>query len=114
MANGVEQAVNLLIVLGIGVFIINLVLALNYSAYAQTKNNLQTQYCVTNTNCVGTGNTLSGVVTNYTTNGGGLTNTYAGNLNLAIFALVFITIIVAVLLGIKTANFGQSGGFLGK
>lgn len=100
--NGIEKAVNVLIALGIGVFIINLILALNYSGYAQTRNQLVTQYGST-----------SGVVTNYTTNGGGTTNTYGNNVNLAIFALIFIAIIVAVLIGIKSGKVGGGeGGFL--
>ena len=246
MANGIEKAVGILIALGVGVFIINLLLALNYSGYASTHNQLATQYAkLINTNttsvlshnamnitalasnsitlvCSGscgwisattplsvsiTGNSVSsfatntavatpgvaetqtfsvtsgtgtqtltsttgnffnitqvllsgmtagaadtmtivvtqtynavtpssvpiayftntitanavtttyageapGAVANYSNNAGGNANTYGQNINLAIFALIFITIIVAVLLGIKSGKITGEGGFL--
>lgn len=102
-AEGVKVALDLLIALGIAVFVISLILALNYSSFAQTRNTLVTQYGAS-----------AGVVSNYTTNAGNINNTYGTNTNLAVFALVFITIIIAVLLGIRSGKIGGggSGGFL--
>jgi hypothetical protein len=62
--DGIEKGVNALIVVGVGVFMLLLFLALDYSSYAQTRNNLVTQY--------GSG---AGVVANFTTNGGNITTT---------------------------------------
>lgn len=100
-SSGISNAANSLIALGIAVFVLTLIVALVYSGYAQTKNQLSTQYGST-----------SGVVANFTTNGGGIANTFGGNLGLAVFALVFVAIIVAIILAIRGAKTGE-GGLLG-
>ena len=92
-----------IIYVGIGIFVLVLILSLTYQGYAQSANQLQTQY--------GGNNPQNGVVTNYTKYAGPLPNTYAGALQLAVFALVFIAIILAVVGALRGGTGGQ-GGFL--
>ena len=100
--DGIEKGVNALIVVGVGVFMLLLFLALDYSSYAQTRNNLVTQY--------GSG---AGVVANFTTNGGNITTTFGNNIPLAVFALIFIAIIAAVVYVLRGSRIAEGGSFLG-
>ena len=87
--------------IGIIIFAINIVLTLNYTSYASTRNTLITNYGAS-----------SGVVSNYSTYAGQNNATYSSNLNIVIVALVLIVILLAVLLGISAARGSISGGTL--
>ena len=93
-----------IIYVGIGIFILILILSLSYQGYAQSANQIGTTY--------GTG---SGVYANYTKYAGPLPNTFGGALQLAVFALVFIAIILAIVGALRGGGgVGVSGGFLGR
>ena len=104
-----------IIYVGIGIFVLVLVLSLTYQGYAQSQNQIQTTYCKagsTSATCgVGANDLGSGVFTNYTKYSGPLPNTFGGALQLAVFALVFIAVILAVV-GALRGGTGTSGGFL--
>lgn len=57
--------------------------------------------------------TNNGVIANETTYTGQLPNTFGGALQLAVFALVFIAVLLAVLGALRPGGVGPSGGFLG-
>lgn len=100
MAGTISRSMDEVIGVGIGLFILVLVLALTYQGQAQTQNQMVTQYGAN-----------SGVAANFTKTSGPLVNTYGNNLNLVIFALVFIAIITAILIALDRRG---SGGFLGR
>ena len=54
--------------------------------------------------------TLPGVISNFTTNGSGLSNTYGSNLGLAVFVLVMAVVILVIILALRSRG---GGGFLG-
>jgi hypothetical protein len=96
----VTKAMDEIIGLGVGLFILVLILALTYQGYAQTANSVVTSY-----------GSNSGVYQNFTKNGGNVVNTYGSNLTLVVFALVFLAIIAAILIALKMRG-GREGGFL--
>lgn len=98
---GISTAVDLLIALGIGVFIIVLLLALTYQSQATAANQIATQY----------GNTAA-VYKNFNSTSNNVVGSYGNNLPLAIFALVMITVIVVVLVAIRQGKVGGSGSYL--
>ena len=111
-----------IIYVGIGLFVLVLVLSLTYQGYAQANSQLSNTYlecntysnvqeCSTVAGNVFFGNAVSPVSLNFTKYGGPLPNTYAGALQLAVFALVFIAVILAVV-GALRGGTGTSGGFL--
>jgi hypothetical protein len=55
---------------------------------------------------------VPGAVNNFTTYAGPLPNTFGGALQLAVFALVFIAVIVAIVGSLRGRGTGVSGGFL--
>ena len=106
-----------IIYVGIGVFVLVLILTLSYQGYATTANQMQGIYCKagsTWTTCTGANDLGSGAFANFTKYGGTLPNTFGGALQLAVFALVFIAIILAIVGALRGsgATGGTSGGFL--
>ena len=118
----VAESMDQIIYVGIGIFVLILILSLCYQGYAQSANQIKTQYCVGFTNSVTCGTGISttsanqpGVVVNYTQYAGPLPNTFGGALQLAVFALVFIAIILAIVGALRGGGaIGNSGGFIGR
>ena len=94
---GVEKSVDSLIAVGIGVFVLVVVLSLMYQGYAQTKQQFTTA------------NVPAGISANFTTNAGGVTNTFGSNVGLAVFVIVMAVVILAIVLALRS----RGGGFLG-
>jgi hypothetical protein len=100
----VAESMDQIIYVGIGIFVLILILSLAYQGYAQSANQITTTY-----------GTQLGVAANYTKYAGPLPNTFGGALQLAVFALVFIAIILAIVGALRGGgSVGVSGGFLGK
>ena len=100
----VAESMDQIIYVGIGIFVLILVLSLSYQGYAQSANQIVTTYGAS-----------SGVATNYSKYAGPLPNTFGGALQLAVFALVFIAIILAIVGALRGGgSIGASGGFLGR
>jgi len=97
----VSESMDSIIYVGIGIFVLVLVLSLTYQGYAQSANQMATAGYV-------------GATTNFTKYAGTLPNTFGGALQLAVFALVFIAVILAVVGALRGNGGGQSGGFLGR
>lgn len=97
----VARSMDEIIAVGIGIFVLVLILALAFEGYAQTANQISNLYTAS-----------SGVYKNYTTYAGPLPNTFGSALQLAIFALVFIAVIVAIVYALRGRDNGN-GGFLG-
>ena len=101
--DGLSKAVNGLVKVGVGVFLLILIMTLSYSAYGTARNTIQVNY----------GATSAGLVTNFTTYAGGAANQFGSNIGLAIFAVIFAAIILAVVSSLREATgSGESGGFL--
>ena len=94
----ISESMDQIIYVGIGIFVLVLVLSLTYQGYAQAANQIQVSG-------------FTGASTNFTKYAGPLPNTFAGALQLAVFALVFIAVILAVV-GALRGGTGTSGGFL--
>lgn len=100
----VAESMDQIIYVGIGIFILILILSLSYQGYAQANNQIVTTY-----------GSSSGVAKNFSTYAGPLPNTFGGALQLAVFALVFIAIILAIVGALRGGGgVGTSGGFLGR
>ena len=115
----ISESMDQIIYVGIGIFVLVLILSLTYQGYAATNNQIFTQYCKTgstSTTCaLGTNDLGGGVTTNFTKYAGPLPNTFGGSLQLAVFALVFIAVILAVVGALRGGSGGGgSGGFLGR
>ena len=95
---GIEKGVDILIAVGIGVFVLVIILALMYQGYGQVKTQLVN---------AGVSNAIQA---NYTTNAGGVTNTFGSNIGLAVFVLVMAVVILVIILALRGRN---GGGFLG-
>jgi hypothetical protein len=110
----VAESMDQIIYVGIGIFVLILILSLTYQGYGATNNQIQSQWCIAGkATCLGA-NTLSGITSNYTMYAGPLPNTFGGALQLAVFALVFIAIILAIVGALRGGGaIGQSGGFIG-
>ena len=108
----VAESMDQIIYVGIGIFILILILSLSYQGYAVSGNQIKQQYCVAGTSCTGA-NGILGVYTNYSNYAGPLPNTFGGALQLAVFALVFIAIILAIVGALRGGGgVTVSGGFL--
>ena len=101
-----------IIYVGIGIFVLVLVLSLTYQGYAQSANQIQQTYCKAGTACTGANDLSYGTITNFTKYAGTIPNTFGGSLQLAVFALVFIAVILAVVGALRGNGGGTSGGFL--
>ena len=112
----VAESMDQIIYVGIGIFVLILVLSLSYQSYAVTANQIQLSACVSGAaTCIGSNQLNGGAYTNYTKYAGPLPNTFAGALQLAVFALVFIAIILAIVGALRGGGGGgSSGGFLGR
>lgn len=98
----VAESMDQIIYVGVGIFILILVLDLSFQGYAQGANQIGVSY-----------GTSSGIYKNYTAYAGPLPNTFGGALQLAVFALVFIAIILAIVGALRGGGaVGGSGGFL--
>ena len=111
----VAESMDQIIYVGIGIFVLILILSLAYQGYAQSANQIATSFCkVGAASCIGANDLGGGVVSNYTKYAGPLPNTFGGALQLAVFALVFIAIILAIVGALRGGgSMGVSGGFLG-
>ena len=99
--------------IGVIIFAINIVLTLNYTSYASTRNSLLTQYCAPNQLNCGTGTAANtGCSDQLQHVRGPEQRDVQSNLNIVIVALVLIVILLAVLLGISAARGSMSGGTL--
>ena len=94
----ISESMDQIIYVGIGIFVLVLVLSLTYQGYAQSANQMAVSGYV-------------GATANFTKYAGALPNTFGGALQLAVFALVFIAVILAVV-GALRGGTGTSGGFL--
>ena len=97
----ISDSIDQIIYVGVGIFVLVLILSLTYQGYAQAANQMATSGFV-------------GATANFTKYAGPLPNTFGGALQLAVFALVFIAVILAVLGALRGGNIGTSGGMLGK
>ena len=98
----ISEAMDQIIYVGIGIFVLVLILSLTYQGYAQSANQIQQSG-------------FTGASTNFSKYAGPLPNTFGGALQLAVFALVFIAVILAVVGALRGGGVGgSSGGFLGK
>ena len=95
----VAESMDQIIYVGIGIFVLVLILSLTYQGYAQAANQIQASG-------------FTGAYTNFTKYAAPLPNTFAGALQLAVFALVFIAVILAVVGALRGGSAGTSGGFL--
>ena len=112
MADGLSKAVNGLVKVGVGVFLLILIMVLTYSAYGTAKNTIQSAAWNANSYFANS-LPLTGVTANFTTYGGGAANQFGSNIGLAIFAVIFAAIILAVVSSLREATGGgESGGFL--
>jgi len=113
----ISESMDQIIYVGIGIFVLVLILSLTYQGYAQTANQMTTQGCIAGGNCAIPANQIPGFYgasVNFTKYAGPLPNTFGGALQLAVFALVFIAVILAVLGALRGGGIGTSGGMLGK
>ena len=112
----VAESMDQIIYVGIGIFVLILILSLAYQGYASSANQIQLTYCKSGALTCTLANDLGGgVVSNYTKYAGPLPNTFGGALQLAVFALVFIAIILAIVGALRGGGgVGSSGGFLGR
>ncbi len=95
---GIEKSVDALIAVGIGAFVLVIVLSLMYQGYAQTKQQFVNA------------NVPAGIQANFTTNAGGVANTFGSNVGLAVFVVVMAVVILAIILALRNRG---DGGFLG-
>jgi hypothetical protein len=111
----VAESMDQIIYVGIGIFVLILILSLAYQGYATSANSIISTYCKAGTTCTGANDLGMGVAANYTKYAGPLPNTFGGALQLAVFALVFIAIILAIVGALRGGgSMGVSGGFLGR
>ena len=114
----VAESMDQIIYVGIGIFVLILILSLSFQGYAQSANQIITTYCKagsTLATCTGANDLGGGVALNYTKYTAPLPNTFGGALQLAVFALVFIAIILAIVGALRGGgSMGVSGGFLGR
>jgi len=96
----ISESMDQIIYVGIGIFVLVLILSLTYQGYAQAANQISLSG-------------FTGAATNFTKYAGPLPNTFGGALQLAVFALVFIAVILAVLGALRGGGIGTSGGMLG-
>ena len=112
----ISDSIDQIIYVGVGIFVLVLILSLTYQGYATSANYMVTAGCVTGKNCASAANQIQGFYgasMNFTTYAGPLPNTFGGALQLAVFALVFIAVILAVLGALRGGRVGTSGGLLG-
>ena len=111
----VAESMDQIIYVGIGIFILILILSLSYQGYGQSSSQIIATYCLHGAaTCTGANDVGLGVASNYTKYAGPLPNTFGGALQLAVFALVFIAIILAIVGALRGGGtVGASGGFLG-
>ena len=110
----VAESMDQIIYVGIGIFVLVLIMSLSYQGYATSANVIQQSSCIAGrADCLGANQLNGGVYTNYTKYAGPLPNTFGGALQLAVFALVFIAIILAIVGALRGGGgTGTSGGFL--
>ena len=121
----ISESMDQIIYVGIGVFVLVLLLSLTFQGYAQSNNQIiqgsftcsgTSNVCSTNPSNVFFANVVNyGYAANYSKYAGPLPNTFGGSLQLAVFALVFIAVILAVVGALRgEGSSGFSGGFLGR
>jgi len=115
----ISEAMDQIIYVGIGIFVLVLILSLTYQGYATSGNIMSTcsaYPCNANPANAQFGNVIYGPsYVNFTKYAGPLPNTFGGALQLAVFALVFIAVILAVVGALRGGSgAGTSGGFLGR
>ena len=94
----ISEAMDQIIYVGIGIFVLVLILSLTYQGYAQSANQI-------------TQSGFTGAASNFSKYAGPLPNTYASNLGLAITALVLF-VVIAIIAGLFLNQKG--GGVLGQ
>jgi hypothetical protein len=114
----ISESMDSIISVGIGIFVLVLILSLTYQGYAQSNTQMATASWACNTlkadGTCAAANVISGVPANFTKYAGALPNTFGGSLQLAVFALVFIAVILAVVGALRGGGAGTSGGILAK